>query len=167
MATVAIRVDMPPRGELEVSGQGSSPTDEQMKEESQIRQEFVEHASTQLAPLIERPPARAGNVSSIQLMGTDVWSQMNHYLLLVEVDIGDPRIDLDSLAPGGQAAVIGSYSLLRQWPERSPEGAIEDALRGAGYQVQGTWTRVPGHYMINAEDPGGRTLEISVTDKQS
>jgi len=166
MATVVIRVDMPPKGELEVSGQGTSPTDEQMKEESQIRQEFLEHVSPQLAALIERPPARAGNVSRVQLLGTDVWSQMNHYVLLVEVDIGEPQIDLDALAPGAQTGVIGSYSQLQQWPERTPEGAIEEALRGAGYQVTGTWTRVPGVYAILAEGPGGRALDIRMSDKQ-
>jgi hypothetical protein len=37
MATMAISIDLPPAGELETSGDGSSPTDAQMAEELQAR----------------------------------------------------------------------------------------------------------------------------------
>ena len=40
VATVVITIDLPPTGELETSGDGTAPTDAQMAEESQARQEF-------------------------------------------------------------------------------------------------------------------------------
>lgn len=126
MTTVVIQIEMPPKGQLEVSGGGSSPTEDQMNEETQIRQDFMDFVSPQLALLPDRPPRRAGNVSRVELLGTGVWSQMNHYLLLISVDIGDPGIDLDALVPpGGHATVIGSYDKLQQWPEKATdEGAL-------------------------------------------
>lgn len=118
MASVVIRIDLPPKGELETSGDGSSPTDDQMAEEQQIRQDFIDRISPQLTALLERPPRRSGNVTNIELLGTNVWSEMNHYLLTLSVDIGDPRIELGALVPyGGEATVIGSYGELQQWPE--------------------------------------------------
>lgn len=122
MATMVIRLEQPPKGELELSGQGSSPTDEQMNEETQIRQDFIDHVSPQLVALLERPVHHSGNVFGIELLGTDVWSQMNHYVLLVTVDIGDPRIDLDELVTsGGETTLIGSYASLQKWPEQPAE----------------------------------------------
>jgi hypothetical protein len=115
--TVVIRIDMPPRG-IEVTGEGSSPTDEEMDEEKQARQEFIDAIAPTLASLPERPARRAGNVRSVELLGGNVWSELNRYLLLVEVDIGDPGIDLTSLVPaGGEVSVIGSYAPLQRWRE--------------------------------------------------
>jgi hypothetical protein len=91
-----------------------------MEEESQIRQDFIDYISPRITALLERPPHRAGNVSSVQLLGTDVWSQMNHYALLVEVDIGDPGVDQGLVPPGGEVTLIGSYDELRRWPEEDP-----------------------------------------------
>ena len=118
MPTVVIRIDMPPKGVLEVTGQGSNPTDEQMREEKQARQEFLDAVTPTLASLPGRPSRRSGNVSRVELLGTNVWSQNNHYLLLVTVDIGDPGIDWASfLPPGAEVSTIGAYSPLLQWPE--------------------------------------------------
>ena len=91
--TLAISIDLPPTGELETSGNGSSPTDIQMAEEEKARQKFLDAVSPYLASVPKRPPHRQANVSSIELLGTGVWSQLNHYLLLVTVDLGDPGID--------------------------------------------------------------------------
>jgi hypothetical protein len=118
MPTVAIRIDMPPRGVLEETGDGSAPTDEQMKEEQEVRKEFLDRVGPLLASLPGRPPKRQGNVSQVELHGTDVWSELNHYLLLVTVDIGDPGIDLTSVLPdGAEVSVVGSYTPLASWPE--------------------------------------------------
>jgi hypothetical protein len=116
MPTVVIKIETPPTG-IEVTGDGSSPTEEEMQEELAARQAFIDRISPALAELPNRPPHRAGNVSRIELRGTGVWSQMNHYLLLVDVDIGTPDLDLDTLLPpGSQTAVIGSYASLQTWP---------------------------------------------------
>ena len=120
MATMAISIDLPPVGELETSGNGSSPTDAQMAEEEKARQKFLDSVSPFLASVPKRPPHAFGNVSKIELLGTGVWSQFNHYLLLLEVDIGDPRIDreLTALLPkGSKMSVVGSYESLQTWPE--------------------------------------------------
>ncbi|MDQ1412107.1 MAG: hypothetical protein QOE07_695 [Acidimicrobiaceae bacterium] len=125
MATVAIRIELPPKGALETSGDGTNPTDDQTNEELQIRQEYIDRVAPVLGALLERPARRSGNATEVQLLGTDVWSQMNHYLLLVTVDIGDPGIDLSALVPGGgEATVIGSYANLRQWPADSTDVAF-------------------------------------------
>ncbi len=119
MTTVVIRIDMPPKG-IEATGDGSSPTDEEMEEEQKYRQEFMDHIEPKLASLPDMPPARAGNVSRVELLGGNVWSELNHYLLLMTVDIGGPRVDLSTLVPpGGEVSVIGSYSSLKEWPEES------------------------------------------------
>jgi hypothetical protein len=117
VATVAITIDLPPTGELETSGDGTAPTDAQMAEESQARQQFLDLVSPYLESLPKRPPRRSGNVSRVELLGREVWSQLNHYLLLVTVDIGDPRMDeLSALLPeGSQVATIGSFGFLRDW----------------------------------------------------
>ena len=121
MPIVPIRIDVPPTG-IEVTGDGTSPSDEEMAEELAARQEFLDRVSPTLASLPSRPARRAGNVSRVELLGTDVWSKMNHYLLLVSVDIGDPDIDLASLlAPGSDFSVIGSYASLESWPNDSAE----------------------------------------------
>src|ERR1700709_2230095 len=101
--TLAISIDLPPTGELETSGNGSSPTDAQMAEEEKARQKFFDTISPFLASVPKRPLPRQGNATSIELLGTGVWSRLNHYLLLVSVDIGDPGIDgeLSALLPKG------------------------------------------------------------------
>jgi hypothetical protein len=117
MATVVIQVDTPSIG-IEVTGEGSAPTDDQMKEEQEARQAFLDFVSEKLASLPNQPPRRAGNVQRVELLGADTWSQLNHYLLLVSVDIGEPALDWDSLLPPGtEASVIGSYAPLEQWPD--------------------------------------------------
>jgi hypothetical protein len=116
MPTVVIKIEAPPTG-IEVTGQGTSPTDEEMKEEMAARQAFLDRVSPELAALTTRPPRRAGNVKAVELRGTDVWSELNHYLLLVDVDIGMPDLDLATLLPpGSQSAVVGSYASLQSWP---------------------------------------------------
>jgi hypothetical protein len=114
---VVIRIDMPPKS-IEVQGAGFAPTDDQVSEEQDRRQEFLDFVAPKLAFLPGRPPKRAGNVQHVELLGGNVWSHLNHYLLLVSVDIGDPNIDLAWLVPpGGEASVIGSYAPLQNWPE--------------------------------------------------
>jgi hypothetical protein len=116
--TLAISIDLPPTGELETSGNGSSPTDAQMAEEEKARQKFLDTVSPYLASVPKRPLHRQGNVSSIELLGTGVWSQLNHYLLLLDVDIGDPGIDRELLAmlpKGSKVSVVGSYQPLQTW----------------------------------------------------
>jgi hypothetical protein len=115
---MAISIDLPPVGELETSGNGSSPTDAQMAEEEKARQKFLDTVSPFLASVPKRPPHRQGNVSSIEFLGTGVWSRLNHYLLLVSVDIGDPEIDRELLAmlpKGSKVTVVGSYQPLQTW----------------------------------------------------
>jgi hypothetical protein len=116
METVVIRIDMPAKG-IEITGEGFAPTDDQISEEQNRRQEFLDYVSPKLASLPERPLKRSGNVQSVELLGGNEWSHLNHYLLLVTVDIGDPDIDLTWLVPsGGDASVIGSYAPLQNWP---------------------------------------------------
>ena len=119
MATLAITIDLPPTGELETSGDGTSPTQAQTDEEMQARQDFIDLISPYLKSLPERPPRRAGNVTHVKLLGRDVWSELNHYLLLITIDITDGGIDreLASLLPeGSQVSVVGVVGPLQQWP---------------------------------------------------
>ncbi|KOV60920.1 hypothetical protein ADL01_32555 [Streptomyces sp. NRRL WC-3618] len=117
MVTV-FRIVAPPTG-IEITGDGSSPTDEEMAQEKEARQAFLDAVSPYLAALPARPPHRSGNVSDVELLGGDVWSQLNQYLLLVNVDIGDPRIDFDSFMPPGTTVtrVAGDLVPLSQWPD--------------------------------------------------
>ena len=116
MLTVVIRIDMPAKG-IEVTEEGVAPTDDQASEEQNRRQEFLDFISPKLASLPGRPPKRSGNVQRVELLGGNEWSHLNHYLLLVTVDIGDPDIDFTWLVPsGGEASVIGSYAPLQNWP---------------------------------------------------
>ena len=123
MATLAISIDLPPTGELEISGDGTSPTQAQMAEETQARQNFIDVVSPYFKSLPGRPPHRSGNVSRIELLGREVWSQLNHYLLLVTVDIGEAGIDQDlsALLPqGSQVSVVGAFGSVQEWPEPHP-----------------------------------------------
>ena len=123
MATLAITIDLPPAGELETAGNGTSPTQRQMDEESQARQYFVDTVASYLKSLPSVPPHAVGNVSRVELLGRNVWSQLNHYLLLVTVDIGDPGIEdhLSALLPKGtQISLVGEFAPVQEWPEPVP-----------------------------------------------
>jgi hypothetical protein len=127
VATLAISIVLPPTGELETTGDGSSPTQAQMDEEMKARSAFVDTVSPYLKSLPERSPHRAGNVSRVELLGRDVWSELNHYLLLATVDIGDPGIEqeLSALLPHGtQISGLGDFNSLQEWPE--PAGTAAD-----------------------------------------
>jgi hypothetical protein len=115
---VVYRIDMPPKG-IEVTGEGTNPTDDEMREEEQARQEFLDSVNPKLASLIGRPPTAFGNVERVELFGTDVFSQMNHYLLEITTDVGDPRdFDPSSLVPhDGRVDRIGAYARLQSFPE--------------------------------------------------
>ena len=118
MATLAISIGLPPVGELETSGDGSSPTDAQMAEEERARQNFLDLVSPYFESLPKRPPHRQGNVSRVELLGRGVWSQLNHYLLLVTVDIGETGIDRELLAKlpkGSTVSVVGTFESLQSW----------------------------------------------------
>ena len=120
VATLAISIDLPPTGELETTGNGTSPTQPQMDEETRARQRFVETVASYLKSLTETPPHRAGNVTRVELLGRNVFSKLNHYLLLVTVDIGDPGIGghLAGLLPQGtQISVVGEFTPVREWPD--------------------------------------------------
>ena len=60
MATVAMSIDLPPSGELEITGDGTSRTQAQMDQEIQARQNFIEAVSPHLKSLPERKPRRPG-----------------------------------------------------------------------------------------------------------
>jgi len=122
VATLAITIDLPPAGELEISGNGSSPTQAQMDEETKARRSFIDLVSPYLESLPARPPRRAGNVSQVELLGRDVWSQLNHYLLLITIDITDGGIGADLAAllpPDAQVSVVGVVDPLQQWPAQA------------------------------------------------
>jgi hypothetical protein len=120
VATLAISIDLPPTGELETAGNGISPTQAQMDEETRARQRFVDMVTSYLKSLLGTRPHRAGNVTRVELLGRNVFSQLNHYLLLVTVDIGDPGIEghLSALLPQGtQISVVGEFTPVKEWPE--------------------------------------------------
>ena len=120
MATLAISIDLPPTGELEIAGNGTSPTQAQMDEETRARQRFVDMVTSYLKSLPGARPHRAGNVTRVELLGRNVFSQLNHYLLLVTVDIGDPGIEghLSALLPRGtRISVVGEFTPVKEWPE--------------------------------------------------
>lgn len=123
MSTLAITIDLPPTGELETSSDGTSPTQDQMDQETQARQNFIDVVSPYLKSLPERPPHRAGNVSHVELLGRDVWSQLNHYLLLITIDIGEACIDQELTAllpPGSQVSMASVFDPVQEWPEPRP-----------------------------------------------
>ncbi len=116
MATWVIRVDMPPKGALEEGGGGVELTDEEMEEERRYRQEFLDYVSPRLAALLERGPRRTANALRVELHGADTWSNLNHYLVMVTVDIGGPGFELDELLPlEAEATIIGDYDPLETW----------------------------------------------------
>jgi hypothetical protein len=120
VATLAISIVLPPAGEIETTGDGGSPTQAQMDEELKARSDFIDTVSPYLESLPERSPHRAGNISCVRLLGRDVWSELNHYLLLCAVDIGDPDVEekLSALLPQGtQVSGLGDFNALQEWPE--------------------------------------------------
>jgi hypothetical protein len=124
MSILIVHIDVPPSGELEVTGDGSSPTDEQMAEETAARERILDALQPYLSSLPERPPHRSGNVSRVQLLGEDTWSNMNHYAAIVTVDIGDPGLKeglLGVLPDGSTVDVKGGFGDLEEWPA-STEG---------------------------------------------
>ena len=125
MRVLIVKIDAPPQGELETSGNGSNPTDDQMAEEQRFRQSFLDGVSPYLESIPQRGFHRSGNVSRVELLGKEVWSEMNHYLVILEVDIGD--VDLSELASylpqGSKVEVVGgNYDSISEWT-RSPNGS--------------------------------------------
>ena len=119
MATLAISIDLPPTGELETAGNGTSPTQAQMDEETRARQRFIDTVASYLESLPSTSPHAAGNVTRVELLGRNVFSQLNHYLLLVTVDIGNPGIEgrLSAMLPQGtQISVVGEFAPVQAWP---------------------------------------------------
>ena len=120
MATLAISIDLPPTGELETAGNGTSPTQAQMDEETRARRRFIDTVASYLESLPSTNSHRAGNVTRVELLGRNVFSQLNHYLLLVTVDIGNPGIEghLSALLPhGARISVVGEFAPVQAWPE--------------------------------------------------
>jgi len=120
VATLAISIDLPPTGELETAGNGTSPTQAQMDEETRARRRFIDTVASYLESLPSTPSHPAGNVTRVELLGRNVFSQLNHYLLLVTVDIGNPGIEghLSALLPhGARISVVGEFAPVQAWPE--------------------------------------------------
>jgi hypothetical protein len=119
MGSLIVEIDVPPVGELETSGDGTSPTQEQMDEEQAARDQTIAALRPYLESLPQRPPHRSGNVSRVQLLGKDTWSNLNHYALVVSVDIGDPGIEqglLDVLPKGSTVAMHSDFNVLDEFP---------------------------------------------------
>jgi hypothetical protein len=119
MGTQAISIEVPPVGELETSGEGSSPTQAQMDEETAARNRLLKIVSPFLDSLSGRPPQRSGNVSAYDLLGGKVWSRLNHYLLLLTVDVADSRVadELSKLLPqGSNVSVLGEFESVKRPP---------------------------------------------------
>jgi hypothetical protein len=119
MSTLIVHIEVPAVGELELTGDGSSPTDAQMTEETAARERILDELRPHLSSLPQRPPRRAGNVSRVELLGENTWSRLNHYAVLVTVDIGDPGLeeDLEKILPDGSTvAVSDTFEGLEEWP---------------------------------------------------
>jgi hypothetical protein len=125
MGTLIVEIEVPPVGELETSGDGTSPTQEQMDEEQGARDKAIGALRPYLESLPKRPPHRSGNVSRVQLLGESTWSKLNRYALLVGVDIGDPGIAqglLDVLPEGSKVEVHAGFTVLDEWSARGEGG---------------------------------------------
>jgi hypothetical protein len=134
MHMLAISIDMPPAGELETAGNGSSLTDAQMAEEMKARQDFLDLVSPFLQALPGRTPHREGNVSRAELLGASTWSRLNHYMLILAVDIGGAEIaqQLCELLPqGAQVSFRGEFESLQVWPERAADQSMTASGRSA------------------------------------
>ncbi len=135
MQTLAISIEMPPTGELETAGDGAALTDAQMAEELQARQDFLDLISPFLRSLPGRPPHREGNVSRAELLGASTWTRLNHYLVILAVDIGGEEFGLqlrELLPAGAQVSVLGGFESLQVWPERPAERATAGKPVAAG-----------------------------------
>ena len=124
MSNLVVQIDVPAVGELEVTGQGSHPTDAQMAEETAARERTVDSLRPYLSSLPKRPPRRAGNVTRVELLGGNTWSKLNHYTVLVTVDIGDPGLEeeLTRILPEGSTVVVrGTFESLEEWPSPHAE----------------------------------------------
>jgi hypothetical protein len=116
MPSIFYRLELPPVG-IEITGDGTSPTDAQMAEEQAARDAFVASLGPKVEAILARGPHREGNVTCVELLGASVWSELNQYLLTVTVDIGRPGIDFDTLLPAGSTATeIGAYREVQRWP---------------------------------------------------
>jgi len=115
MHTLAISIQVPPVGEVEKSGDGSNPTQEQMDEEKAARDSVLQGLVPFLQSLPNRPPTRAGNVTGFDLLGSNTWSTLNSYLLLLNVDIGHGGVaeEISKVLPeGSQVSVLGEFASL-------------------------------------------------------
>jgi hypothetical protein len=57
-------------------------------------------------------------VLGTEIHGADTWSNLNHYLLLVTVDIGGPGFEVaDLLPPEAEARIVGDYDLIEKLPK--------------------------------------------------
>jgi hypothetical protein len=124
MSNLIVQIDVPAVGELELTGRGSNPTDAQMAEETAARERTLDVLRPYLSSLPGRPPHRAGNVSRVELLGGDTWSKLNHYAVLVTVDIGDPGVEegLEQILPKGSTVLVrGTFEALEEWPSPDTE----------------------------------------------
>lgn len=109
MGTFAIAIHVAPVGELELSGDGSSPTQQQMDEEQGAQDNLVKTLVPFLQSLPKRPKSRVGNVTGFDLLGGSTWSRLNDYLLLLQVDLGPgPGVveDLTKALPEGSEVSV-------------------------------------------------------------
>jgi hypothetical protein len=123
MGNLIATIEVPPVGELETSRNGTSPTDEQMAEEQAARDETIAQMRPYLESLPQRPFRRSGNVSQVELQGSDTWSTLNHYVVIAAVDIGDPGLEkglLEVLPEGSKVSVRGGYDTLEVWSRPDP-----------------------------------------------
>jgi hypothetical protein len=124
MGSLIAVITAPPVGELETSGEGSSPTDEQMSEEQASRDETIARLRPYLESLPQVPPHRMGNVTDVQLLGNNTWSNLNRYVVILTVDIGDPGVEaalLGVLPAGSTVEVFSDYALIDEWHEAAPD----------------------------------------------
>jgi hypothetical protein len=116
MGTIAITSKTPPVGQLEKGGDGSPPSDEQMREEQAARDAVANSLVPFLQSLPLRPARRHGNVISFELLGAGTWSNLDNYLLLLNVDIGGAGL-ADELAAvlssGSSVSVVGEFESLQ------------------------------------------------------
>lgn len=116
MQTMAITVTTPAVGQLEQGFAGGwNSTEEQRREEEAAREKVLQTLVPFLGSLERRPSRRSGNVSGFELLGTNSWSEFNHYLLLIEIDFTDRGLvdELTTLLPSGSSvALLGEFDTL-------------------------------------------------------
>ena len=118
MWTLAVTIKTPPVGQLEKgSGDGSNPSDDQMREEQAARDNVVSSLLPFLQSLPQRPLRRQGNVMGFELLGTGTWSNLNNYLLLINTDIGGEELvdELATVLPSGSSvSLVGEFESLQK-----------------------------------------------------